>query len=167
MDRRPGLGRGIFCSAVDGVQYVDVREEAFELTFQIQQHRERREIEVLVMILAEGQRPSLRPSDEGVTKALWKQTNGRHGGSGSGTGWNLSLFGMAILGRVFDKPIVNESGLNDRYDIELHWTESTPEAYTKALRGQLGLELRPARRLMEYLVIDHAVRPEAQPNARS
>jgi len=134
--------------------------QALELTFQIQQHKEMRETEVLAMTLADGQKPPLRPSGDGVTKASWKQTKGRHGGSGSGTGWNLSLFGMAILGQVFDKPIVNESGLNGRYDIELAWTESTPEAYTKALREQLGLELRPARRLMEYLIIDHAVRPE-------
>jgi uncharacterized protein (TIGR03435 family) len=136
--------------------------QVLESTFQIRQHRETREIEVLVMTVAEGRTPPLRPSADGVTRASWKQKTGPDGGSGSGTGWNLSMFGTAILGRVLDKPIVNETGLNGRYDIELKWTESTPEAYTTALREQLGLELRPARRSMEHVVIDNAVRPDAQ-----
>jgi uncharacterized protein (TIGR03435 family) len=120
--------------------------QVLESTFQIRQHREKREVEVLVMTVVEGRTPSLRPSADGVTQASWKQKAGRDGGSGSGTELNLSMFGTAILGRVFDKPIVNETGLNGRYDIELKWTESTPEAYATAVREQLGLELRPALR---------------------
>jgi uncharacterized protein (TIGR03435 family) len=93
--------------------------QALESTFQIRQHREKREVEVLVMTAAKDRTPSLRPSADGVTRASWQQKTGRDGRAGSGTGWNLSIFGTAILGRVFDKPTVNETGLNGRYDIEL------------------------------------------------
>jgi hypothetical protein len=49
------------------------------------------------MTVAEGGTPSLRPSPDGATQAAWKQKAGRDGGSGSGTGWNLSMFAKVIL----------------------------------------------------------------------
>ena len=59
------------------------------------------------------------------------------------------------------KPVIDETNLKGTFDIELKWTQAdrdrpNPEALTKAVRDQLGLQLTPARRRIEVLVIDKA-----------
>ena len=58
--------------------------------------------------------------------------------------------------------VIDQTGLNDRYDIDLKWSESggyqNPdlEALKQALLDQLGLELKPATQSIEMLVVKKA-----------
>jgi uncharacterized protein (TIGR03435 family) len=56
------------------------------------------------------------------------------------------------------KPVINETGLTNQYDVSLKWDqkspgESDPEALAQALKDQLGLELVPAVRSIEMIRI--------------
>src|SRR6185436_8002564 len=82
---------------------------------------------------------------------------------------------------VWDRPVVDKTGLSGAFDIELEWTPdpgqarstesaaraagaaaATPGERTSiftALQDQLGLKLQPARAPLEVLVIDRLERP--------
>jgi len=55
-------------------------------------------------------------------------------------------------------PVINETGLKGRYDVELQWRpqpgESEKDAYKRALSEQLGLELIPSRQPIKMLIVD-------------
>jgi uncharacterized protein (TIGR03435 family) len=65
------------------------------------------------------------------------------------------------LERTLGRPVLDETRLEERYKIELTWDPQRPEGLPAAVREQLGLELAPARREIEVLV----VRPKPQPPA--
>jgi len=76
-----------------------------------------------------------------------------------------------------DKPVVDQTGLRDRYDFDLKWTPNEsqnycpvdlahspsdptapPDFYT-AIQDQLGLKLVPTRASVQVMVIDHLEGP--------
>ena len=62
------------------------------------------------------------------------------------------------LEEILKKPVINETSLTNRYDFQLLWNEkksgeTDPIELTRALREQLGLELAPAVRAVEFLVV--------------
>ena len=83
-------------------------------------------------------------------------------------------------GAVMDKPVVDHTGLTDRYDFNLNWTpdqsqfaqmgaptapasedpNAPPSLYT-ALQEQLGLKLESTKAQADVLVIDNAEKPSA------
>ena len=69
----------------------------------------------------------------------------------------FSGFADSLEGR-FGKPVINQTDLNERYDIHLQWKsqpgESDNEGFKQALLDQLGLELVPATRPIEKLVVE-------------
>jgi uncharacterized protein (TIGR03435 family) len=57
------------------------------------------------------------------------------------------------------KPVFDDTGLTNRYDFQLKWDQqqskkATPEMLIPALRDQLGLDLTPAKRMVEVTVVD-------------
>jgi uncharacterized protein (TIGR03435 family) len=81
--------------------------------------------------------------------------------------------------RVLDRPVIDQSGLTDRYDFTLNWrpdefqfprasaaqraasaadTESLPDLFT-AFQEQLGLKLEAKKAPASVLVIDQVSRP--------
>jgi uncharacterized protein (TIGR03435 family) len=81
---------------------------------------------------------------------------------------------------VMDKPVIDRTGLTNRYDFTLNWTpdqsqfaqmgariepvtedpNALPTLYT-ALQEQLGLKLEPTKAATDVLVIDHIEMPAA------
>lgn len=72
-----------------------------------------------------------------------------------------------LLSSVYGRPVLDETGLTDAYDIDLAWDSSVtfprPPAhgdaaflkeFTATLHNRLGLELVPANRPMEMLVVE-------------
>jgi uncharacterized protein (TIGR03435 family) len=67
-----------------------------------------------------------------------------------------------------DRPVVDQTGLRDRYDFVLRWTpegstagndpSAPPDIYT-AIREQLGLKLNAAKAPVDVLVIDRVKEP--------
>jgi uncharacterized protein (TIGR03435 family) len=68
---------------------------------------------------------------------------------------------------IADRVVVDRTGLTDYYDFTLSWRPANapsetanlqPSIFT-AVQEQLGLKLEPSKRLVDFLVIDHAERP--------
>jgi len=93
----------------------------------------------------------------------------------------MSDFTKWMQGSVTDRPIVDQTGLKDRYDFTLKWTpddsqfaafrstgaiptvnpedpNAPPSLYT-AVQEQLGLKLDPVKAQDEVMVIDHVQKP--------
>jgi uncharacterized protein (TIGR03435 family) len=88
---------------------------------------------------------------------------------------NFSMDQFAeILSRQVDLPVVNRTGLDGGFNIDLQWTPggdrpARPDDLTPfdgitiftAIQEQLGLRLHAEKVPVEVLVIDHAERPDA------
>jgi uncharacterized protein (TIGR03435 family) len=66
-----------------------------------------------------------------------------------------------FLEQYFNIAVVDETGLTNRFSINLKWNERGPgdpnhEAFKKAMLDQLGLELVPANRPIDMLVVEKA-----------
>ena len=62
---------------------------------------------------------------------------------------------------LLKKPVLDETGLTNHYDYELKWDAKEREhpdleALVSAAREQLGVELTPARRMIEVLLVNTA-----------
>ena len=74
--------------------------------------------------------------------------------------WNAVLRGATMdrlaagLQAILGKPVVNETGIARAYRFELSWGEDREASLVSALLHQFGLELRPAKRELEALVVD-------------
>jgi uncharacterized protein (TIGR03435 family) len=83
---------------------------------------------------------------------------------------------LGLMSGEVDKPVVDQTGLNDRFDYVLEWTgmslgplppgavspppSGTPgPTFLQAVREQLGLKLVPARASVRTLIIDHVEMP--------
>jgi len=58
-----------------------------------------------------------------------------------------------LLKRALDRPVLDETGLEGRYDFELHWDIRNPISVLDFVRDELGLELRPQVREREHLIV--------------
>jgi uncharacterized protein (TIGR03435 family) len=141
--------------------------------FKLKYHYEKREMPTYEIVVAKDG-PKLNKSEEKTEShhySLW---------GGNLTGYNFSIQDLGnILGRfVLDKPVLNKTGLNDRYDMMLKWTpddfqlgimginaqpdadnaDAPPGLFT-AIQQQMGLKLQPGK-IADVLVIDHVEKPE-------
>jgi uncharacterized protein (TIGR03435 family) len=148
--------------------------DRFQLTF----HREKRTLAVYAMTIATG------------GPKLVKTTSGSNDPDNFRLRWlrgvtvtNMTLAEFAIWFQkvVMDKPVVDRTGLTDRYDFKLDWTpdesqfiqlrgtgiapppptddpKAPPNLYT-AIREQLGIKLETIKAPADVIVIDHAERP--------
>jgi len=151
-------------------------------------HREMREMAVyeLVKARADGQLgPRLQPSTvDCVPKPGAKSpcTLDIRSGlfRGVGIGWGNGE-PLALNIGVWDRPIVDKTGLSGAFDVDLQWTPDPAQARDTdaaaraaaavaatpgdrvsiftALQEQLGLRLQPARAQLEVLIIDRVERP--------
>ena len=128
---------------------------AVEMTFGLSLDRETREVDVLVLTLpggAEKRGKGLSPTaSTGGTSMSW--------GGGMIHAVNYDLNGLSITLEDFvGRPVVDESGIKDRFDIDLDIEGDGVEAVTEAVREQLGVELKPARRPVEVVVAKRRAR---------
>jgi uncharacterized protein (TIGR03435 family) len=141
-------------------------------------HQEKKELPVYVL--------SAAPKGSKLTKSQGTPTGlpglsyrGRVGGDISAVNASMADFINWMTRNVgLDRPIVDQTGLKERYDFTLDWTpddsqfggaggtlapaaeggNSLPSLYV-ALQEQLGLKLTAQRALADVLVIDHVERP--------
>ena len=65
----------------------------------------------------------------------------------------------SFLENYLETPVVDQTGMTDRFDIDLtwdqpDWRQRNPEALNQAVLDQLGLQLAPSREPIEVLVIE-------------
>jgi uncharacterized protein (TIGR03435 family) len=78
------------------------------------------------------------------------------------SGEAITIEGFAgALAEALDLPVADQTGLQGRYDIKLHWAPSdTAEASIfTAIQEQLGLKLQSQKGPVEMLVIEHLEKP--------
>jgi len=88
----------------------------------------------------------------------WSSGNGSGGGEMTFNNQTISMLAKNMESR-FGKPVVDETGLTEHYDIHLKWQpqagESDSDAYERALREQLGLTLVPDHQPNDVVVVEH------------
>jgi uncharacterized protein (TIGR03435 family) len=148
--------------------------DRFKLTF----HHDKRELSAYVISVAGGG-PKMTKSAAGPSDP----PGFRFGGLGDLTVSNLSMADFAnwMQSVVMDKPVVDQTGLTDRYDFQLKWTPddsqfpefrgngpkappptddpNTPPVLYTAMQAQLGLKMGPAKVPDDVIVIDHVEKP--------
>jgi len=163
---------------VDGVPNVDgqpnvqqlqgMLRKVLEERFGLKLHHEQREMPVFALTVAKGgPKMTANTSDP-------KGLPGRdvRGGSGQWTNMftNTSMSDLALMLLFYtDRPIVDQTGLQGRYDFKLQWTmdesratepDAPPGLFT-AMQEQLGLKLEPVKAPADVLVVDKVERPGA------
>ena len=143
--------------------------------FQLKFHREPRELSVYVLAVAKNGPKNLTrsaASGEGFSIPIGGAKGGVKMTVYNGTMTNFAIFGLQ--GAVVDRPVVDRTGLTDRYDFALKWMpddsqfgghtqfpevkDSLPSLFT-AIQEQLGLKLEPMKAPVDVLVIDHVEKP--------
>jgi uncharacterized protein (TIGR03435 family) len=129
--------------------------------FKLELHRETRTVQTLVLELDKG-----GPKLESSKDAAASTSSGR----GSVDARKITMDRFAeVLARQMDFPVINRTGLEGEFNLELEWTpvrlsttaedlEDDPSIFT-AIREQLGLRLVSQKAPVEMLVIDHAEKP--------
>jgi|ERR1035441_1618008 uncharacterized protein (TIGR03435 family) len=133
--------------------------------FQFAFHHEMKELSVYTLT-ADKNGPKLTKTDRLPTDG----TNFSYAGSVVLTVRNASMedFANGMQAAFLDRPVVDQTGLRDRYDFVLRWTpegstagndpSAPPDIYT-AIREQLGLKLNAAKAPVDVLVIDRVKEP--------
>ncbi|MBE0712505.1 MAG: TIGR03435 family protein [Candidatus Aminicenantes bacterium] len=111
--------------------------------------REEREVEAYVLAQLPGQSHKLQiPGPESTN-------GGRSQDNVSGT--NLDLKNLLLfLDSSTGIPVVDETGLKEKYTYDLKAVEKDYESLRKAVREQLGLDLRKERRTLSVMVVRKA-----------
>lgn len=101
------------------------------------------------------------PAGQHWCAAGWHMESGRIVWQNEG----LDLDEFALMLRGFaDRPVVNSSGIKGSVAFRLDYEPANdlpPTALSAALKQQLGLELRPSKASLDFIVIDHVERPTA------
>lgn len=133
-------------------------------------HMEQREMPVYAMTVTKGG-PKLEPSKDDAAGPQ-NESDSENAGQVTMRARNFPIGQLAsVLMRNFlDRPVVDQTGLTKRYDLELKWTQDETRAPTDgsaapvlftAMREQLGLKLEPVKAPADVLVIDKVERPGA------
>ena len=149
--------------------------DRFKLVF----HREKRELSVYAITVAKGG-PKITPtqSKPDAPMAFFFRK------LGALTVGNQTMSDFASwMQTVLDKPVVDQTGLKDRYDFTLNWTPDSsqfaqfrstgatvpppsddpnaPPSLSTAIQEQLGLRLEPVKAPADVIVIDKVEKPSA------
>jgi uncharacterized protein (TIGR03435 family) len=136
--------------------------------FKLKTHRETKEFPVYALVLAKNG-SKLKPSaaSQFSVKFGRGRLEFRHQTT-SGLAEYLYTYNAPVQ-IAADRPVIDQTGLQGFFDFTLEWTPDTsqpdpaasgPSIYT-AIEQQLGLKLQPEKSPVDFLVIDHAEKPEA------
>jgi len=117
-------------------------------------HPETRDADVLILKVATPGAPGLTTNSAHTAYTI----NWRSGGLAI-TNFTISDIAYSLAVGNFLIPVIDETGLTGSYDFDLHWNGRANNQnleIERALKEQLGLDLVPARRSVEMLVVDKA-----------
>ena len=149
--------------------------------FKLAIHHEQRELSAYVITVAPGG-PKLKQTTAGPNDPPGFLFRGL--GDLMVRNMDIKEFANGMQSAVMDKPVVDQTGLKDKYDFNLKWTpddsqfaqfrnggappptpptedaNAPPSLYT-AIQEQVGLKMGPAKAQDDVIVIDHAEKPTA------
>ena len=122
-------------------------QQMVELTFGIRAHRETRDMDVFVLRMCSERPAGLRRS-QAQKSQHWFMRGKMHAEKQP-----LSVL-TDVLENFLDRAVVDETGLEGEYDWEFSYSHADEKAVVKAVQDDLGLEVVPATRPIEVLVVD-------------
>jgi uncharacterized protein (TIGR03435 family) len=145
--------------------------DAIERQFQLSIVRETRSMDVYVLTATEGKSgPSLREAEPGgsifSSHSLWRSPDGTpptwaelRKARGpirdmSGSGASMAILSSA-LEYSLDRLVIDETGLEGSYNLQVSSSGNSHEDFFEALRDQLGLEVTPGKRDVAMLAVRH------------
>jgi uncharacterized protein (TIGR03435 family) len=136
--------------------------------FGLQLHHEQRELSVFALTVAKGgPKLVLNTSDP---NGWMDQQNGNVDGRHVESLKNASMAELALILQFHvDRPVVNQTGLTGRYDLQLQWAPDDPQTTAPdappglftAIREQIGLKLERVKAPADVLIIDKLEKPGA------
>ena len=130
----------------------ELLQEALRSAFQLRVHKEPRATAVYLLERLPGTTPTLHRATS-TGSSFW-------GKDGDLKAVALSMTGLAALtSRTLGRPVLDETGIEGRFDFELRWDAGNAKSLIDAVRDQLGLDLMESTRPLDYLVVDSAVPP--------
>jgi uncharacterized protein (TIGR03435 family) len=152
--------------------------DRFNLSF----HREKKEFSVYELTVSKtgsklrvSEAPADQPSN--VTSTLWPaQSGGIDKAVLPARNVTMREFASVLQRAILDRPVVNSTGLEGRFDFDLEWTpdetnfggqlppgapDSGKPALFPAMRQQLGLEFAATRAPIDTMAVDRLERPSA------
>jgi uncharacterized protein (TIGR03435 family) len=145
--------------------------ERFQLTF----HNEKKELSAYAISLGKtGATMSKSEANRGILPGF----SGRGPGNIAVRNSTMLDFAAFLQSRILDRPVVDKTGLTDRFDFSLRWTpdqapgaagpnasppppdnaDAPPDLFT-AFQQQLGLKLESTKAPVDVMVIDRAMKP--------
>jgi uncharacterized protein (TIGR03435 family) len=130
--------------------------------FKLVAHVEQRERPIYGLVFARSDKqlgPSIHPttcSAKGNCEGTSANTNGIVSGTIIGKARTLSDIGRS-LSPYAERRVFDRTGLEDRYDYELKWSEDV--SFFTAVQEQLGLKLESQRAPLDVVVVDSVGRP--------
>lgn len=148
--------------------------------FQLRFHHDQKDLSVYIISVATGG-PKMTKSSAGPNDP---QTFGLRGlGELNVINMSVKDFASWMQNGVMDRPVIDQTGLTDRYDFQLKWTpdesqfaafrggdavsppptddsKALPALYT-AIQEQIGLKMSPVKAPEDVIVIDHVEKPSA------
>ena len=115
-------------------------------------HHETRDTDVLILKVATPGAPGLTANTAHTAYTI----NWRNGGLAI-TNFTMSDVAYSLAVGNYNIPVIDETDLTGSYDFDLHWNgraNNQNQEIEHALKEQLGLELVPARRSIEMLVVE-------------
>lgn len=137
--------------------------------FGLKMHMDRREMPVFALTVANGG-PKMEKSPGDPKGVMNESVRGGDGQRTLGfTNTSMKDFALLMLVEV-DRPVVDQTGLEGRYNFQLSYTKDEQRAPTDgnaapslftAIQEQMGLKLDPVKAPAPVLVIDSVQRPTA------
>jgi uncharacterized protein (TIGR03435 family) len=130
-----------------------VLQGAVQAAFGVSAEREMREMDVYILTAVDGNFPGRSPTvmTDGISVSQLP---------GEFEAMNVTFASLSgPLQSAVGLPVVDETGSAERYDLRCTWDERSPDraaAIIEAVRDQLGLEVTPARREIEVLILRSA-----------
>jgi bla regulator protein blaR1 len=169
VDATPGTRRQDIVGPPPGWTNVRFKVQALlKERFQLQLHREAKTSSIYSLAIAKG---GIKSSGLSATQS---PRRGINAGQGVMLGEAASMTDLASkLSRLLGRQVVNNTGLEGKYDFKLEWTPDPgpsapggqpvesplgPSLYS-ALQEQLGLRLEATKGPVDILVIDHVEKP--------
>jgi uncharacterized protein (TIGR03435 family) len=135
-------------------------QSLLEDRFQLQMHRDTRDLPVYLLVQAPGGSKLTLSADQTASGGSIRIERTADGWKLQARGVILSRFIAAIEQKV-DRFILNEAALKPgSYDIDLQWADSgSPSSIFTALQEQLGLRLVSSNGPVEVIVVDSVQKP--------
>ncbi len=142
--------------------------ERFGLVF----HKEKRDLSAYVITVVKSGHKLTKNDSGGILPGF----GGRGPGAIGVRNTTMTEFASFLQGRLFDRPVVDQTGLSGKFDFQLEWrpdqltgqpggTPLPPEVEARsdifnAFQEQLGLKLESTKAPVEVYVIDKVQKPE-------